>query len=152
MALLKLVGGWAQNLGFCLWPRVVLIIPQGPPQAPLKPKRSEGGSWSHCLSPSEIQLGCPILFGPQAVSDGFPQWIMLSTPSCSGVSSGWLARRQWLRAESKIRLLIRLQTFPELPLCMPGTAPATEGYLHNVGVRHSHGLREALSSRVQSLT
>ena len=44
----------------------------GPPQAPLKPKRSEGGIWSHCLSLNEIQLSCPISFGPQAVSDGSP--------------------------------------------------------------------------------
>lgn len=47
--------------------------------------------------------------------------------------------------KSEVWLLIRLLTFPELLLCVPGAVPAHERCHHNVGVRHSHGFWESLS-------
>lgn len=79
--------------GLDLEPRILPVAQScsyhttGPPQAPLKPKGSERGSWSHSLSLNEILLSCPISFGPQDVSDGSPGQGALKAgepSSCSG--------------------------------------------------------------------
>lgn len=41
---------------------------------------------------------------------------------------------------------MKLQAFPGFFWCVPSTAPASEKYFHNVGVRHGHCLWESLSS------